>query len=267
MVGGNGSQSPITFQSLGRDSVHSSGIRATRVDLAFDVSIPRSGFCSFKLEAPPGAQGPVAFQSLGRDSVHSSCQSIYSLRLGAPVSIPRSGFCSFKLRGTILLMGQAASFNPSVGILFIQAPLATEMAPAMTTVSIPRSGFCSFKQHPSPTQKMERGVSIPRSGFCSFKRSSATRSHRESPRFNPSVGILFIQAGEREMGCCGGGRFQSLGRDSVHSSMSSHKDRIRSQLVSIPRSGFCSFKLGARPGTMKSWYGFNPSVGILFIQA
>jgi len=62
-----------------------------------NVSIPRSGFCSFKLLLPPREHGrEKKFQSLGRDSVHSSLMPIMGNKLPVVVSIPRSGFCSFK---------------------------------------------------------------------------------------------------------------------------------------------------------------------------
>jgi len=85
-------------------------------------------------------------------------------------------------------------FNPSVGILFIQA---------------------SRRQQPQERQR------------C----------------FNPSVGILFIQAEYPEGTEQTQHQFQSLGRDSVHSS-----SRQGQPIPSISP-------------------GFNPSVGILFIQA
>jgi len=111
----------------------------------------------------------VKFQSLGRDSVHSSSS-------------------------TAGVMSRHCCFNPSVGILFIQAPHAGQ----------------------------GKGCQ------CSF---------------NPSVGILFIQARSARKSSTDIALFQSLGRDSVHSSISD----------CIPA-----------PVALSS---FNPSVGILFIQA
>ncbi len=65
----------------------------------------------------------------------------------------------------------------------------------------------------------------------------------EKSSFNPSVGILFVQAGENDsplrVGCC----------------------------VSIPRSGFCLFKQNGHKLGRQVTPGFNPSVGILFVQA
>jgi len=85
------------FQSLGRDSVHSSWFDSTR-----QLYLQR-------------------FQSLGRDSVHSSRNFPLHRATYHPVSIPRSGFCSFKLESSLNTVPGWTSFNPSVGILFIQA--------------------------------------------------------------------------------------------------------------------------------------------------
>ena len=133
------------------------------------VSIPRSGFCSFK---------------------HTWDPTIARYR---DVSIPRSGFCSFKLISPTLPAQENTSFNPSVGILFIQA-LFNAITSIDCAVSIPRSGFCSFKPGTPRSPALYEIVSIPRSGFCSFK-----------PRMPSYEGTETI--------------------------------------VSIPRSGFCSFKL------------------------
>jgi len=65
-----------------------------------------------------------------------------------------------------------------------------------------------------------RDVSIPRSGFCSFKLSASSLHPQVAYSFNPSVGILFIQASQIGRQCPLPSPFQSLGRDSVHSSCS-----------------------------------------------
>ena len=61
-------------------------------------------------------------------------------------------------------------------------------------------------------------VSIPRSGFWVFKPEGqdAARTHR--PSFNPSVGILGVQAARQSKAWLGQAKFQSLGRDSGCSS-------------------------------------------------
>ena len=208
------------FQSLGRDSVHSSLVHR------------REQRCQF------------GFQSLGRDSVHSSSP------------------------GGVGGGGAFGGFNPSVGILFIQAAYYVLLSVLPDCVSIPRSGFCSFK----PIDLMAKQYHC----HC----------------FNPSVGILFIQAsspaapGSRDKKFQSLGRdsvhssvrwnqgvveslrmFQSLGRDSVHSSRRRHAPPWVGVEVSIPRSGFCSFKLGFSGFIVPGTGCFNPSVGILFIQA
>jgi len=111
-------------------------------------------------------------------------------------------------------------------------------------VSIPRSGFCSFKLFWIYSEIRLITVSIPRSGFCSFK--PGTPGHPTSGRdsFNPSVGILFIQAPAAGTWIISPALFQSLGRDSVHSSSSFNYLPPGAGQVSIPRSGFCSFKRG-----------------------
>jgi len=92
-------------------------------------------------------------------------------------------------------------FNPSVGILFIQAA----------------RGNAAVGPNPA--------VSIPRSGFCSFKRWSVATDRKAPSRFNPSVGILFIQAAFVPPGSIWRLMFQSLGRDSVHSSLKRRQAR------------------------------------------
>ena len=140
----------------------------------------------------------MVFQSLGRDSVHSSPAHPTENPASVRVSIPRSGFCSFKPCPTSARIAPSSGFNPSVGILFIQA--AARM-------------ICW--KHPDWS-------------------------------FNPSVGILFIQAWGLPSPCSSGSLFQSLGRDSVHSSVATVPIQPILSAVSIPRSGFCSFKLWPR---------------------
>jgi len=188
------------FQSLGRDSVHSSS--HTTVILLNTMS----------------------FQSLGRDSVHSSPGVYFQGFRARAVSIPRSGFCSFKPARRTRRATGPYGFNPSVGILFIQASNYDNIIPYFL-VSIPRSGFCSFKLY--AIQNTLKYSKL----FQSLGRDSV----------HSSV-VLKKQEVLSAM-------FQSLGRDSVHSSVVGTPDRARFSLVSIPRSGFCSFKL-CRPGQL-----------------
>ena len=205
------------FQSLGRDSVHSSLLSSGTLLRMNIVSIPRSGFCSFKLsEADLREACLIRFQSLGRDSVHSSL---------APRNRSRA----------------LPGFNPSVGILFIQA----------FAYRLPRIAPDSFN---------------PSVGILFIQAAFIPMIANTQLCFNPSVGILFIQADLVGPPSQGSDRFQSLGRDSVHSSpaqgnlstlaflfQSLGRDSVHSSSsidigllpdaqVSIPRSGFCSFK-------------------------
>ena len=89
---------------------------------------------------------------------------------------------------------------------------------------------------------MIHDVSIPRSGFWVFKRQSAALSSRPLTRFNPSVGILGVQAAIASSISRLANEFQSLGRDSGCSSRSSSATGRMVGQVSIPRSGFWVFK-------------------------
>ena len=183
------------FQSLGRDSVHSSTNELARICPAEKVSIPRSGFCSFKLRHRlPLAGAIVRFQSLGRDSVHSSPLLYPRSWSTSQVSIPRSGFCSFKR---------------------LQA--LRESVISTTFQSLGRDSVHSSSGVGAEVESLV-DVSIPRSGFCSFKPLQREWKHPHCTSFNPSVGILFIQAVEAQPARRNSRAFQSLGRDSVHSS-------------------------------------------------
>jgi len=142
----------------------------------FLVSIPRSGFCSFRLgEDHQWEEHSHQFQSLGRDSVRSDRCSLHFSPYLPAVSIPRSGFCSFRPNPEAVCKAIFPCFNPSVGILFVQT----------------------------------RGT------------------HQESDvelRFNPSVGILFVQTKEGYVISQKQAKFQSLGRDSVRSDQGQHGD-------------------------------------------
>ena len=185
----------------------------------------------------------LSFQSLGRDSVHSSC--------------PGQHQYGEQWRG----------FNPSVGILFIQAPLRGYNA--FIHEQFQSLGRDSVHSSLSEQARLDgsEDVSIPRSGFCSFKPYFTYLEKGERSSFNPSVGILFIQASYNVAISLTPMRFQSLGRDSVHSSYPGDLSIVIGEKVSIPRSGFCSFKLYSAPCHWLARGCFNPSVGILFIQA
>jgi len=85
-------------------------------------------------------------------------------------------------------------FNPSVGILFIQAQRHSGIR------------FALHRFNPSV-------------GILFIQANEIGTAQEEMHSFNPSVGILFIQARfiQDDKGILK--RFQSLGRDSVHSSL------------------------------------------------
>jgi len=183
------------------------------------VSIPRSGFCSFRLVQSSSSPPPSG------------------------VSIPRSGFCSFRLcRYCCALMSLYRCFNPSFGILLIQTCLAynpnswrggfnPSFGILLIQTSVPQSRLLRIMLFQSLVRDSAhsdsgrvsclspfRFVSIPRSGFCSFRRFLCIAIWWGMDSFNPSFGILLIQTFEPAL-----------------------KPRKRTN-VSIPRSGFCSFR-------------------------
>ena len=169
--------------------------------------------------------------------------------------------------------GQGAdtkSFNPSVGILGVQAGPDPPTQPdakrfqslgrdsgcsswmacmriiSFLRVSIPRSGFWVFKQL-SAQSWIVNGVefqSLGRDSGCSSQAGlDATRDH--VPGFNPSVGILGVQAEGDYESETEYHEFQSLGRDSGCSSLMGAGPSAGGIAVSIPRSGFWVFKLSS----------------------
>ncbi len=134
-------------------------------------------------------------------------------------------------------------FNPSVGILGVQAHCtpATTSALAMFQ-SLSRDSrrssqkFVDHLQLPCP-------VSIPQSGFSAFKPEVRRPPPAAMSRFNPSVGILGVQAFSRPADQRPYATFQSLSRDSRRSSPPGR----------LAEPALCDC--------------FNPSVGILGVQA
>ncbi len=185
----------------------------------------------------------MGFQSLGRDSVCSSFLPIFQPAFPHPqVSIPRSGFCLFKQTVALVWPFHHTCFNPSVGILFVQArPCVQPGRPGVAFQSLGRDSVCSSGVE-GCASRGGRSVSIPRSGFCLFKRFGGLVFGLAMTCFNPSVGILFVQAARMIEPRLSHPSFQSLGRDSVCSSPLDFSPVHRFDPVSIPRSGFCLFK-------------------------
>ncbi len=86
-------------------------------------------------------------------------------------------------------------------------------------------------------------VSIPQSGFYGFRPSSRHTGGPPVDRFNPSVGILWVQTTATQLPNCVAVSFQSLSRDSMGSDCSEAGAVISSIQVSIPQSGFYGFRL------------------------
>ena len=252
-------------------------------------SLGRDSGCS-SVPILPALPPPHQFQSLGRDSGCSSPPDGLCPVNDFVVSIPRSGFWVFKQRVERGKISEVRRFNPSVGILGVQArqfltriratqgfqslgrdsgcssPTALLQRALALRVSIPRSGFWVFKPTRGGEGEEEFYVSIPRSGFWVFKLSAppgACASNtsfnpsvgilgvqatppapptRPTRSFNPSVGILGVQAGIGRMDTTPIRMFQSLGRDSGCSSSAQSTNSMKS-------------------------LSFNPSVGILGVQA
>ena len=289
---GLGRQRP-EFQSLGRDSGCSSSRTATRgrgKEKGFNPSVGILGVQASSMERDDmktdefqslgrdsGCSSPhrrtsqkrrPRFQSLGRDSGCSSEDEAKPNESKRKVSIPRSGFWVFKHDRYTLAQWKARRFNPSVGILGVQAILMVNAIRKFYEFqSLGRDSGCSSSQAP-PTRSQAHAVSIPRSGFWVFKHTLAGAIGSALDRFNPSVGILGVQAFAdqrpsgpshpfqslgRDSGCSSPAgddvqlhpsQFQSLGRDSGCSSGAGAAGRRRKPPVSIPRSGFWVFKPG-----------------------
>ena len=158
------------FQSLGRDSGCSSlADRMVAYHVAV-VSIPRSGFWVFKHgQDSHGPQGRAGFQSLGRDSGCSSLHRRDGLAAAADVSIPRSGFWVFKRDPPATRPTPGLRFNPSVGILGVQAWPVTAAARRPSSFN-PSVGILGVQ---ASATRQERGH---RSRFQSLSRDSGCSS-------------------------------------------------------------------------------------------
>ena len=182
------------------------------------------------------------FQSLGRDSVLSNeVINVLYTRM-RPVSIPRSGFCFVERCVGFLVGFRAASFNPSVGILFCRTLIdSTGVGTSFLFQSLGRDSVLSNVIAAMVSAGAVVGFN-PSVGIL-FCRTSPRRwqiPHRA--RFNPSVGILFCRT------------------PLAHDQPQDHEK------VSIPRSGFCFVERGLTCKMCRREQSFNPSVGILFCR-
>jgi len=131
--------------------------------------------------------------------------------------------------------------------------------------SLGRDSVCSYLANPLCAKK-QRTVSIPRSGFCLFILQRRTPAPHLTLSFNPSVGILFVHTQIPRRYRSLQSMFQSLGRDSVCSYRAKLAELTGTIGVSIPRSGFCLFIQNVSKPRLMEGFGFNPSVGILFVH-
>ena len=137
------------------------------------------------------------FQSLGRDS---GCSSLVGEPIGyndIAVSIPRSGFWVFKHPNPSQTGVQLRSFNPSVGILGVQASrTCCQRLWPRRFQSLGRDSGCS--------SIIFRPISTVSTWFQSLGRDSGCSSYLRQSSSKPAP------------------RFQSLGRDSGCSSLAAY---------------------------------------------
>ena len=209
----------------------------------------------------------MKFQSLGRDSGCSSVQTGEGHKRSLNVSIPRSGFWVFKPAAAAPTSACGCRFNPSVGILGVQATTGRPAARAARTGFNPSVGILGVQAEPEEkaTNRAERFQSLGRdSGCSSFSRRQEQQGKKRFQSLGRDSGCSSF-AGDQGSSCVK--TFQSLGRDSGCSSPSTAIWLTQIFAVSIPRSGFWVFKRVWWTGEERMSSGFNPSVGILGVQA
>jgi len=135
------------------------------------------------------------------------------------VSIPRSGFCSFRQKRMNPDKFTVFCFNPSVGILFVQTGI-------LGLVSKLGDLFQSLGRDSVRSDVIDERCLAYVLVFQSLGRDSVRSDLTRIP-----INRILV-------------RFQSLGRDSVRSDFSVSSMSLFLWKVSIPRSGFCSFRPG-----------------------
>ena len=163
----------MRFQSLSRDSGCSSGDHGSGSSWRrMFQSLSRDSGCSSKPSAT-SERSRHWFQSLSRDS---GCSSLGPVGRGAGrgiVSIPQSGFWVFKRATQRGHTPEHSGFNPSVGILGVQARFVSARSPYSALFqSLSRDSGCSSSRVKSP-YLYKFLVSIPQSGFWVFKPTTA----------------------------------------------------------------------------------------------
>ena len=118
-----------------------------------------------------------------------------------------------------------------------------------------------------PVVKLHRDhVSIPRSGFWVFKRSCTNGARPGTSRFNPSVGILGVQASPSSRAQAQPASFNpSVGILGVQAWAWQAWRTFNSGFN--PSVGILGVQASLQPDPCQLRHGFNPSVGILGVQA
>ena len=140
----------------------------------------------------------LRFQSLGRDSGCSSIYTNFTRILYMDSFNPSVGILGVQAGATTARRPGTKRFNPSVGILGVQAGRGRRRSSRTTSFqSLGRDSGCSS---PDTTVELtaDSDVSIPRSGFWVFKHFSVSQRCGTRSCFNPSVGILGVQAPPRQ---------------------------------------------------------------------
>ena len=158
------------FQFIDRNSVDLDEAAHTRRARGRGVSIPRSEFCGFRLDADLQAKlKTTTFQFLDRNSVDLDfLASLISFSNLWVVSIPRSEFCGFR-RGSQIL-----ELTASAGFQFLDR------------------NSVDLDCRVGTSRRRDEPVSIPRSEFCGFRLTCNNRPHPDAECFNSSIGILWI---------------------------------------------------------------------------
>ena len=258
----------VWFQSLGRDSVcSSSGLYqlltagAGGFNLLGEILFVQA----FGKRSQQNEQ--ETFQSLGRDSVCSSVVLVNLAQDVLVVSISWARFCLFKRHPGEYHRRPHNGFNLLGEILFVQARRREPRKSVMPSFqSLGRDSVCSSYLMGLPPRWTEI-VSISWARFCLFKPGFYRLMVGSRSSFNLLGEILFVQARLGDVRRIRSARFQSLGRDSVCSSMWKDLKEVVLLAVSISWARFCLFKLGLCCGCVVACARFNLLGEILFVQA
>ena len=157
------------------------------------VSIPRSGFCAFRLPCSEKARkGRVSFNP----SVGILCFQTASDSTTAPMFCcfnPSVGILCFQTSTAIKSKGQDYTFQSLGRDSVLSDRGNSDVYETFTNVSIPRSGFCAFRHRVGPREVVTSFRFNPSVGILCFQTKVMTGNIKEARCFNPSVGILCFQ--------------------------------------------------------------------------